>query len=152
MASSFFWNQRLHTFDFPCGPVRPTLFEIIVITRLEPIGERYILDLIEDERKLKDISINFKFICKKIYIQEHQGEVGTKVSKDKHIAFLMYWLSSYFIRSLQVIQNGCNLAQAIDFRHEIYLSKFLLASLYKSMDDVVKIYESSKSKIVGLSR
>ena len=56
----------------------------------------------------------------------------------------MYWVSSHLLctRSLQIPMYCYNLAQALHFGENICLSKFLLVSVFKVMDEVVEIMDA----------
>lgn len=38
LASIFFWEGSTNTFQFACGILTPTLFDVVAITRLNPLG------------------------------------------------------------------------------------------------------------------
>ncbi|KHN35887.1 uncharacterized protein LOC114367667 [Glycine soja] len=144
MASFIVWNRSTHAFDLPCGPASPTLLDIAAITGLRPIGERYAMGLIKDEINVETVGVNFRYSTYRRYIKEHQGEAGTYVTEKEHISFLLYWLSSHVLctPALKVTKNVFNLAQALHLGKDICLSKFLLASLYKAMDEAVDIFKA----------
>ena len=56
----------------------------------------------------------------------------------------MYWVSSHLLctRSLQIPMYCYNLAQALHFGENICLSKFLLVSVFKVMDEAVEIMDT----------
>lgn len=41
LVSIFFWEGSTNTFQFPCGMLTPTLFDMTAITRLTPLGENF---------------------------------------------------------------------------------------------------------------
>lgn len=38
LASIFFWEGSTNMFHLPCGMLTPTLFDVVAITRLSPLG------------------------------------------------------------------------------------------------------------------
>lgn len=45
LVSIFFWEGLTNTFQFPCGMLIPTLFDVATITCLSPLGEIFTLTL-----------------------------------------------------------------------------------------------------------
>lgn len=41
IASLYFWDSTHNTFHLPCGMMALSLFDVAVITSLQPIGETY---------------------------------------------------------------------------------------------------------------
>nr|KYP56426.1 hypothetical protein KK1_002665 [Cajanus cajan]KYP56470.1 hypothetical protein KK1_002711 [Cajanus cajan] len=137
LSAIFFWNRETRAFEFPCGFVCPTLLDIVAITGLAPIGDRFHLDAFEEEISIKEILISWDKKTYLVFITAHMGQPGTPVSTSEHIAFLMYWLSAcvFCTPSLQVPKYYYILAQALHSKKKICLSKLLLASLYTCLDE-----------------
>nr|KYP64671.1 hypothetical protein KK1_019276 [Cajanus cajan] len=137
LSAIFFWNQETRAFEFPCGFVCPTLLDIVAITGLAPMGDRFHPDVFEEQIPIKETSISWDKKTYLAFITAHVGEPGTLVSTSKHIAFLMYWLSAcvFCTPSLQVPKYYYALAQALHLKKRICLSKLLLASLYTCLDE-----------------
>lgn len=76
------------------------------------------------------------------FIEKHAKNTK-EVLDEEHIVFLMYWVSSNLCtRALQIPMYCYNLVQALHFREDICLSKLLLASVYKVMDEAIKIMDA----------
>uniref|UniRef100_A0A151UFU2 Aminotransferase-like plant mobile domain-containing protein n=1 Tax=Cajanus cajan TaxID=3821 RepID=A0A151UFU2_CAJCA len=136
-SAIFFWNRETRAFEFPCGFVCPTLFDIAAFTGLAPIGDRFYPDLFEEGISIKETSISWDMKTYLAFITAHMGQMNTPVSTSEHIAFLMYWLSAcvFCTTSLQVPKYYYILAQALHLGKKICLSKLLLASLYTCLDE-----------------
>nr|KYP49700.1 hypothetical protein KK1_028568 [Cajanus cajan] len=125
-----------------CGFVCPTLLDIVAITGLTPVGvglqgDKFFPDAFDEEISIKETSISWDKKTYLAFINAHMGKSDTPVSTSKHIAFLMYWLSTcvFCTPSLQVPKYYYILAQALHSKKKICLSKLLLASLYTCLDE-----------------
>nr|KYP34663.1 hypothetical protein KK1_044361 [Cajanus cajan] len=154
LSAVFFWNKETHAFKFPCGIVCPTLLDIVAITGLKPLGDRYLPNILEEEIPMTETLI---FWDKKTYfafVSAHHGEEGTPVTDFEHIAFLLYWLSAcvFCTPSLQVPKYYYTLAQALHLKKKICLSKLLLASFYNCLDEAFKslFRETGPRNLTGL--
>lgn len=148
MALFLLWNRNLHAPELPYGPIRLTLLDIVVITGLKPLGKTYALGLFKDQIKRNEIDIDFNVNSYGSFIEKKVKDTE-EVSNAKHITFLMYWVSWHIICtcSLQIAMYNYNLAQTLHFGEDICLGKFLLASVYKVMKEVVEIMDTpSKMK------
>lgn len=138
-----FWNRNLHDLVSPCGPVSPTLMDIASITSLKPLGKTYALGLSEDQFERSEVGIDFSAKSYKGFIKKNAKDTEEVFDKE-HIAFLLYWVSSHLLCTwaLQIPMYCYNLAQALHFGEDICLSKFLLAFVYKVMDEVIEIMDA----------
>ena len=126
----------------PCGLVGPTLFKIFAIIGLRPTCQRYALGLINDERKLKYLPVNFKFARYKIlYPRTSRWNWYKTYSLFDVLAIFLCLLHSVIPSDTKCFQFSSS--------HPLRswnLFKFVLASLYKSMDDTIDIYDKVQGK------
>ena len=82
--------------------ITPTLFELVAITGLQPIGKLIHFDSVPDYVKaynLEDSEASYS-----AFIRNNMGSPLTPVSDAEHVAFLSYWLNVvvFCSRSLQM--------------------------------------------------
>nr|KYP42719.1 hypothetical protein KK1_035866 [Cajanus cajan] len=73
LSAIFFWNRETRAFEFSCGFVCPTLLDIVAITGLAPIGDRFYPDLFEEEISIKETSISWDKKTYLAFITAHMG-------------------------------------------------------------------------------
>jgi len=134
LAALHFWNSSTSSLHLKCGMLTSTLLDIAAITGLKPTGETF------DPSKCKSV-VTFNFVKATCgpYVK-HQRKPHTKeVSDDEHIDFLTHWLSIYVFctRSIHVAKHYRALAYQLHEGKPICLSKFILGSLYESLNDGV---------------
>ncbi|GAU33050.1 hypothetical protein TSUD_152050 [Trifolium subterraneum] len=103
IAAIHFFESSTNTFQFECGMMTPTLFDVVAITGLPLNGDTYDPNLAGSKIEPK---IRTKSYTK--YIEE-QNQLKGEVSDEEHVAFLALWLSQHFFctRSLQVAKIVC---------------------------------------------
>jgi len=147
LSSFFFWDRLTNTFHTPYGMLTPTLFDLAAITGLKPSGVTFRPDI-----KLKKVEIRPKMdvMTYNTWLSRNNKETG-EVSNEEHIAFLMYWLSTYVFcsKSLQIPRATLTLAQLINEGERVCLSKILLGSLYKNLSETVDSLRSGFVKNLG---
>ncbi|KAG4909385.1 hypothetical protein JHK87_055501 [Glycine soja] len=128
------------------GPYRPELdYEAIsaIITSLKPLGKTYALGLFEDQIERSKIDIDFSAKSYGAFIEKNMKD-AKEISVEEHIDFLMYWVSSHLpcSRFLQIPLYIYNLSKALHFEEDICLVNFLLAPVYKVMEEAVEIMDT----------
>ncbi|GAU37340.1 hypothetical protein TSUD_395210 [Trifolium subterraneum] len=93
IAALHFFESSTNTFQFECGMMTPTLFDVAAITSLPPTGDTYDPTLAGSKIELK---INAKSYTK--FIEEQNKLVG-EVSDSEHVAFLVLWLSLHVLKT-----------------------------------------------------
>lgn len=129
LALVFFWEGSTNTFQFPCGMLTLTLFDVAAITGLSPLSKKFTPTL----ETTNEFTI--KWFSFKNFIIENHDKKNSKVSDHEHIAFLTLWLSYYifYSSSLQVTKKFVPLAIQLHEGRKISLSKLILANLYQSL-------------------
>lgn len=135
VSSLYFWHNTHYTFHLPCGMMTPTLFDIVAITRLTPIGETY------DPNFLSKNTIGFDTSRASFttHISYYHDQDIDEVSDTEHIAFLALWLSHcvFCSKSLQVANKYLTLANQLHAGRNVCLSEMILANLYESLGEGV---------------
>lgn len=107
ICAFYFWEALTNTFQLPCGMITLTLFNVVAITSLRPIGKTF-----ESSLK-KNIKPNFSFEHPSFnaYIKDHHDQIE-EVYDYEHISFLTLWLSHFifYSSSLQVAKKFVPLA------------------------------------------
>lgn len=129
VSSLYLWDNTHYTFHLPCGMVTPTLFDIVVITGLKPIGNTYDPDVESDESTALSTSRD----AYSTHIAHYHDKDTDTVSNVKHIAFLALWLSHcvFCSKSLQVAKKHLTLANQLHSGHDVCLSEMIMVSLYE---------------------
>ncbi|GAU46448.1 hypothetical protein TSUD_402150 [Trifolium subterraneum] len=132
IAALHFFESSTITFQFECGMMTPTLFDIAAITGLPPTGDTYDPTLADSKIELK---INAKSYTK--YIEEQNKQVGV-VSDSEHVAFLVLWLSQHVFctRSLQIAKMFIPMAIQLHEGQQFGFGKLILGCLYENMRNV----------------
>lgn len=103
LASIFFWEGSINVFQFPCGMLTLTQFDVAAIIGLRPTCETFtpIMETINE--------IIFERLSFKNYIIDHHKKNNEEVSDHEHITFMTLWLSYYFFcsSSLQIDKKIC---------------------------------------------
>lgn len=135
ISSSYFWDSTHYTFHLPCGMATPTLFDMAAIIGLEPTGHTYDPDI----DSMDTIAFSTTRAAYSTHITYYHDKDIEDVSNVEHIAFLALWLSHsiFCSKSLQVTKKYLTLANQLHARHDIFLSKMILESLYESLSDGV---------------
>ena len=128
--------------------ITPTLFDVVAIAGLSPIGETF--DLNEDKENI--INFDVKHASFSNYINFYHT-AGEEVSEVEHIEFLALWLSKYVFcsKSLQVASRFITLANQLHHGRRICLSELLLVSLYEGLGSVVsklKTYQTGTNLLL----
>lgn len=107
----------------------PTLFNVVTITSLSPLGETF------DPMLPTQATFLFIRTILQNYIEDYHNKDYFKVFNEEHIAFLTLWLSYYvfYHGSLQITKSYISLAIQIHEGRQVSLGKLLLASLYHSL-------------------
>ncbi|GAU30843.1 hypothetical protein TSUD_365500 [Trifolium subterraneum] len=105
IAVLHFFESSTNTFQFECGLMTPTLFDVAAITGLSPTGDTYDPTLAGSKIEPK---IRTKSYTK--YIEEHNQLTG-EVSDEEHVAFLVLWLSQHRLPNAK--SKGVRLARLI---------------------------------------
>jgi hypothetical protein len=85
-----FFEGSTNTFQFECGMMTPTLFDVAAIIGLSPVGDTY-----DPTRASQNISFTSKEHTFSKYILENHIKDQEEVSDVEHVAFLTLWLSHY---------------------------------------------------------
>ncbi|GAU41478.1 hypothetical protein TSUD_239540 [Trifolium subterraneum] len=98
IAALHFFESSTNTFQFECGMMTPTFFDVAAITSFPPTGDTYDPTLAGSK-----IEPNIRAKSYTRYIEE-QNHFKGEVSDEEHVAFLVLWLSQHVFctRSLQV--------------------------------------------------
>ncbi|GAU19661.1 hypothetical protein TSUD_240090 [Trifolium subterraneum] len=132
IAALHFFESSTNTFQFECGMITPTLFDVAAITGLPPTGETYDHNLAGSkiEPKIRTKSYN-KYI-------EEQNQLKGEVSDEEHVAFLALWLSQHVFctRSLQVAKMFFSMAIQLHEGQQFGFGKLILGCLYENMRSV----------------
>lgn len=117
--------------------------DIANITGLKPLGKTCALGLLDDQIERSEVNIDSSVKSYGGFIEKNAKETE-EVTHEENIAFLMYWVSFNLLCtwSLQIPMYYYNLAQALHFTKDTCLSKFLLALVFKEMDEAVKIMDA----------
>ncbi|GAU40775.1 hypothetical protein TSUD_26550 [Trifolium subterraneum] len=136
-ALHFFKSSSTNTFQFECGMMTSTLFDVAVITGFPPTGDTYDPTLAGSKIEPK---INAKSYTK--YIEE-QNKLKGEVSDEEDVAFLVLWLTQhvFYTRSLQVAKMFLPMAIQLHEGQQFGFGKLILGCLYENMHNV---YENIK--------
>lgn len=91
MAFLYFWKGATNTFQFPCGMLTPTLFDVTAIIGLRPTREIFDPNECDEDA----IGFNNSRASFKNFITDYHDTKTTLVSDKEHVAFLELWLSRY---------------------------------------------------------
>ncbi|GAU30389.1 hypothetical protein TSUD_58010 [Trifolium subterraneum] len=132
IAALHFFKSSTNTFQFECGMMTPTLFDVAAITGLSPTGDTYDPNLAGSKIEPK---IRTKSYTK--YIKE-QNQLKGEVSDEEHVAFLALWLSQHVFctRSLQVAKMFFSMAIQLHEGQQFGFGKLILGCLYENMRSV----------------
>ncbi|GAU14611.1 hypothetical protein TSUD_96750 [Trifolium subterraneum] len=132
IAALHFFDSSTNTFQFECGMMTPTLFDVAAITGLPPTGDTYDPTLAGSKIEPK---IRTKSYTK--YIEE-QNQLKGEVSDEEHVAFLVLWLSQHIFctRSLQVAKMFLPMAIQLHEGQQFSFGKLILGCLYENMRSV----------------
>lgn len=131
LTSIFFYEGSTNTFQFLCGMLTPTLFDVASITCLSPLGEIFTLTL----EIINEFTIE-RFSFTNFIIDNHDKK-NVEVSNQEHIAFLPPWLSYYSFcsGSLQVAKKFIPLATQLHEGRKISLNKLIMSNLHQSLGE-----------------
>lgn len=98
LAPLFSWKGSKNNFHLPYKILTPTLFDVVAIPGVSPLGETF------DPTLSSELEFNFNHATINKYILEHHDNDSVEVSDLEHMTFLTFWLSYYmfFSGSLQV--------------------------------------------------
>ncbi|GAU38874.1 hypothetical protein TSUD_67370 [Trifolium subterraneum] len=132
IAALHFFESSTNTFQFECGMMTPTLFDVAAITGLPPTGDTYDPNLAGSKIEPK---IRTKSYTK--YIEE-QNQLKGEVSDEEHVAFPALWLSQHVFctRSLQVAKMFFPMAIQLHEGQQFGFGKLILGCLYENMCSV----------------
>lgn len=99
----------------------PTLFDVVAITGISPLGETF--DPMLATRKMFD----FDRPSLQNYLEDHFDKESDEVSDEEHITFLTLWLSYYLFcpSSLQIAKSYIALAIQLHEGKRISLGKLM---------------------------
>jgi hypothetical protein len=129
VAALHFFETSTNTFQFECGMMTPTLFDVAAITGLRPTGATY-----DPAQSSDNIKLSYKSNAYSKFISEHQKTDGD-VDEQEHVAFLVLWLSQFVFctRSLQVAKKFIPMAVQIHECQSFGLGSLILGALYEAM-------------------
>ncbi|GAU28512.1 hypothetical protein TSUD_156690 [Trifolium subterraneum] len=132
IAALHFFESSTNTFQFECGMMTPTLFDVAAITGLSPTGDTYDPTLAGSK-----IEPNIRAKSYTRYIEE-QNQLKGEVSYEEHVAFLIFWLSQHVFctRSLQVAKMFLPMAIQLHEGQQFGFGKLILGCLYENMRSV----------------
>lgn len=134
-SSFFFWERSTNTFHTPQGMITPTLLDVAAIAGLRPTGSSFTFD----RPVKKEIKLDYNHLTYKSFILRNHDKTSANVSDSEHVAFLLFWLSAFFLcsKSLQVPQKFVLLAQLLHEGTDVCLGKVLLGELYLSLSQAI---------------
>lgn len=101
ISSLYFWDNTHYTFHLPCGMVAPTVFDMIVITRLKPTGYTYDPDI----DYMDTIAFSTTRAAYSTHIAHYHDKDTEVVSDVEHIAF--FGFVAVTLRVLLKIPTSC---------------------------------------------
>jgi hypothetical protein len=140
IAAMHFFEKSTNTFQFKCGMLTPTLYDVAAITGLGPTGETF-----DPTKTSNNIELVYKENTFLKFIVENMGK-DAEVSHEEHVAFLTLWLSHFvfYSKSLQVAKMFIPMAIQIHEGQNFALGRLILASLYESIGNAVDDIKASK--------
>ncbi|CAL8993534.1 unnamed protein product [Prunus brigantina] len=135
------WNSASNIFDFPLGPMTPTLLDLAQIFGFRPHGRP--ANVVGDyhrgknrERLAKSFTIPAATINQNCSFSNYLKKFSTERDRDQqHMMFLLYWLNRFVFpnRSSAVLLEYRHLAEALHNHTDVGLGPTVLAHLYKNL-------------------
>lgn len=142
IISLYFWNNTHKNFQFPCGMLTPTLFDVAAITSLRPTGDTFDPNYMTKET----IGFNGSQATFTRCILDHHNKDTKEVSEEKHISFLALWPSRcvFCSKYLQVAKKFLTMANQLHAGHKLCIIQMVLGYLYESLGEGDETYKNIK--------
>lgn len=133
-AFLYFLGSTINTFQLSCGMLTPTLFDVVDVLDLRPIGNNF--DPNKSDEDTVDFDINRASFDR--YIEDYNVSSTTEVTAEEHIGFLALWLSRciFCCRSLKVTKRYLTLSNQLHEGKNICLRQLRLNATFKVSPDV----------------
>ncbi|XP_050238152.1 uncharacterized protein LOC126687639 [Mercurialis annua] len=148
MGASLFWSSAVNCFCFKFGAMTITLLDLAVMLNIPIVGERISPNLSADEPNFKLTKPQRSYGP---YIGIFQGDTDTVPDNREHVAFLAFFISKFILcpASFRVTQDSFVLAAAWAEGRRCNVGEFLLAHLYRSLNDIAPHAEKRVFKCPG---
>ncbi|RYQ85059.1 hypothetical protein Ahy_B10g104554 [Arachis hypogaea] len=133
-AVTCFWNRTTNNFHLPCGMIGMSLLDVAAITGL-PINSPDCTPDMQSKRQYNVVLTS----SYSDFIAHNMGAEGTKITKNKHVAFLFYWLNAILFcsRSVQMSKFYLPLATLLHEGKALNLAKLLLGHIFEELGQIV---------------
>ena len=129
--------------------VGPTLFDVIAITGLSPLGEVILSNMSPFKG---EYTIDLEPATYSTFIEANMGGHADLITDNEYVTFLFYWLNGcvFYSRLVQIWGFCLPLAILLYEGWDLCLAKLLITHLYDAMGNIVKeIREHKKSINLG---
>ncbi|RYR46183.1 hypothetical protein Ahy_A07g031941 [Arachis hypogaea] len=124
---TYFWNRTTNNFHLPCGMIGMSLLDVAAITGL-PINSPDCTPDMQPKRQYNVVLTN----SYSNFIAHNMGAEGTRITDEKHVAFLFYWLNAILFcsRSVQMSKLFLPLVTLLHEGKVLNLAKLLLRHIF----------------------
>ncbi|XP_057425834.1 uncharacterized protein LOC130719219 [Lotus japonicus] len=146
LSSFYFWERSTNCFHTPFGMITPTLLDVAAIAGLWPMGDDYH----STAAPTAPIAISTENVAFGRFVKHHYVEEG-EVSDAEHVAFLLYWLSTYVFctKSLRIPAKLLPLANLLHEGRKLALARLVLGNLYQMINEAMA--DIRNPKIISLN-
>ena len=136
----YFWNRTTNTIQLHYGMISSTLFELVAIIGLHPIGE--IIPFDRHPEYVKEYSFKDSEPAYSTLIRNNMGAPSTSIFDDEHVAFFSCWLNDVVFYSqspnaIGLLPTCCSSSWR--------LAKLIIAQLYEEIGFNIKKLKNNES-------